>query len=207
MFTDQVSGRQLRLLPRISLWLENKFAFNVIAAIKTFDVISYLVIVVLFYIVLHTSMTNDVPTPTRFNIFCPQLDNPRFNKVFCRRFRMPYESFKMLAAVAEHELLFKKWKEGAVDVSRQPATPLHLGHGWTFDDLSEKTGISEEDICVFFHALITYRSTKLYQQHVVSPRTANEAAIHTEEYSRAGLPGCVGSCDATHIVFEKKIEC
>jgi hypothetical protein len=126
---------------------------------------------------------------------------------------MPYESFKMLAAVAKHELLFKMWKERAVDVARQPATPLpllilcalrYLGRGWTFDDLSENTGISEEVIRMFFHAFITYGSTKLYQQYVVAPRTAGEAAIHAEEYSRAGLPGCVGSCDATHIVFEKR---
>ena len=52
----------------------------------------------------------------------------------------------MLAAIVEHKLLFKRWKEGAVDVARQPATPLpllilcalrYLGRGWTFDDLSE----------------------------------------------------------------------
>ena len=60
---------------------------------------------------------------------------------------------------------------------------------------------------MFFHAFITYGSTKLYQQYVVAPRTADKAAIHAEEYSRAGLPGCVGLYDATHIVFEKKIEC
>jgi hypothetical protein len=57
---------------------------------------------------------------------------------------------------------------------------------------------------VFFHACITYSSTKLYQQYEVSARAANEAANNTEEYSIEGLPGCVGSCDATHIVFEKK---
>lgn len=142
----------------------------------------------------------------------PHLDNPRFNKVFRRRFRMPYGSFKALAALAEDEPLFKRWKAGAIDVARQPATPLpllilcalrYLGRGWTFDDLSENTGISEEVIRVFFHAFITYGSTKLYQLYVIAPRTADDAAIHTEEYSRAGLPGCVGSCDATHIVFEK----
>ena len=69
---------------------------------------------------------------------------------------MPYESFKMLAAVAEHELLFKKWKEGAVDVSRQPATPLHLGHGWTFDDLSEKQESAKKTfVCSFMPLLHT----------------------------------------------------
>jgi hypothetical protein len=47
MFTDQISGRQLRLLPRMSLWQEKQFAFNVIAAIKTLDVISCFVLVVL----------------------------------------------------------------------------------------------------------------------------------------------------------------
>jgi hypothetical protein len=141
----------------------------------------------------------------------PQLENPRFNKVFCRLFRMPYKSFNMLAAVAEPKLLFKRWKEGDVYVARQPATPLpllilcalhYLGRGWTFDDLSKNTGISKEVISVFFHAFITCGSTKLYQQYVVSPRNADRAAIHREAYSRAGLPRCAGSFDASHIVFE-----
>ena len=41
------------------------------------------------------------------------------------------------------------------------------------------------------------------QQVVIAPTTRSEAARHTQEYLIAGLPGCVGSCDATHVVFEK----
>jgi len=38
---------------------------------------------------------------------------------------------------------------------------------------------------------------------VISPSNASEASWHTHEYAQAGLPGCVGSSDATHIVLEK----
>ena len=150
----------------------------------------------------------------RYNMYVesPHLDNPRFHKIFRRRFRMPFESFKALVVIAQDDPLFKRWKEGARDVAGQLAAPLpllilcalrYLGRGWTFDDLSESTGISEEVIRVFFHAFLWFGSTTLYQAWVVAPKTAHDAATHTQDYSKAGLPGCVGSCDATHIVFEK----
>jgi hypothetical protein len=144
---------------------------------------------------------------------CPLLDNDRFNRVFRRRFRMPYDSFQALVAMAAQEdALFRRWREGAVDAIGQPAAPLpllilcvlrYLGRGWTLDDLSENTGISEEVIRVFLHSFLLFGSTILFNKYVIAPTTAAEAAHHMKENFIAGLPGCVGSCDATHIVFEK----
>jgi hypothetical protein len=108
--------------------------------------------------------------------------------------------------------LFGRWSDGKVDALRRPATPIpllllcalrYLGRGWTFDDLSENTGISEEIIRVFFHKFIEFGSTVLYKRYVVAPKTAEEALEHTGPYTKAGLPGCVGSMDATHILLEK----
>ena len=79
----------------------------------------------------------------------------------------------------------------------------YIGRGWTFDNLSENTGISEEVTRVFFHIFIDFGSTVLYDKFVVAPATAEEALTHMHEYKKAGLPGCVGSTDATHIPFER----
>ena len=89
----------------------------------------------------------------------PKLDSDRFHKVFRRRFRMPYNSFRELAAMAADSVIFDRWKPGKYDALGQESTPLpllilcalrYIGRGWTFDDLSENTGISEEVIRVFF---------------------------------------------------------
>jgi hypothetical protein len=89
----------------------------------------------------------------------PDLENPRFHKLFRRRFCLPYKCFQELVQIVEICPLFDRWREGKVDAVRRPATPLpllllcvlrYIGRGWTFDDLSENTGISEEIVRVFF---------------------------------------------------------
>jgi hypothetical protein len=79
----------------------------------------------------------------------------------------------------------------------------YLGRGWTFDDLSENTAISQEVIRTFFHEFIYYGSTVLYNKYVRTPFTSAEASSHMQEYSSAGFPGVVGSTDATHIMLER----
>ena len=142
----------------------------------------------------------------------PDLENPRFHRLFRRRFRMPYKCFQELVDMVRGSPLFERWREGKVDAVRQRATPIpllvlcvlrYLGRGWTFDNLSENTGISEEIIRVFFHKFIEFGSTVLYKRYVVPPVNAEDAAQHSQEYAKAGLPGCIGSMDATHIILEK----
>jgi hypothetical protein len=78
----------------------------------------------------------------------------------------------------------------------------YLGRGWTFDDLGESTAISAETH-QFFHQFIHIGNTTLYPQYVTSPQTAEEARTHMNEFQMAGFNGCVGSSDATCIVFVK----
>ena len=79
----------------------------------------------------------------------------------------------------------------------------YLGRGWTFDDIVESTCISAETHRRFFIAFLQFGSTVLYNKYVVTPRNSEEAASHMVEYEKAGFPGCVGSCDCTHIATEK----
>jgi hypothetical protein len=69
--------------------------------------------------------------------------------------------------------------------------------------LSENTGISDEIIRVIFHRFIEFGRTVPYKKYVVDPALTDEAAAHIKEYEKAGLPGCVGLMDATHILLEK----
>jgi hypothetical protein len=151
---------------------------------------------------------------SRYNMYVefPDVENARFHKTFRCRFQMPYNSFQDLVLLATQSNLFARWKQGKCDALRQESKPLplqilcalrYLGRGWTFDDLSENTVISDKVIWIFFHQFILFGSTELYKKFVVSPTRGEDAAHHTEEYRQAGLPGCVGSTDATHILLER----
>jgi hypothetical protein len=71
----------------------------------------------------------------------------------------------------------------------------------TFNDLKDNTGISPEVHRVFFHVFIYFGRTTLFDRYVVSPSTSADAEDHRHEFDLAGLPGCVGSLDATHVAI------
>jgi len=54
---------------------------------------------------------------------------------------------------------------------------------------------------VFFHKFIEYGSVELFAKHVILPQS-NEDAL-CPEYDAAGLAGCIGSMDVTHIMCER----
>ncbi len=60
--------------------------------------------------------------------------------------------FSCTVIVSSESPMFEHWREGKLDAFNRPTTPLpllvlfflhYLGQGWTFDDLSENTGISD----------------------------------------------------------------
>jgi len=125
---------------------------------------------------------------------------------------MPYTSFLELVDQVKESDVFDRWKDGKVDAVGSPATPINLlvlcalhclGRGWTFDDLSESTAISEEVIRVFFHKFIEWDSDRLFARHVNAPTDLETARSQVHEFAQAGLPGCVGSMDATHVALER----
>jgi len=142
----------------------------------------------------------------------PNLDNNTFHKRFRRRFRMPYASYLELVEIVKESQLFDRWKEGRKDAVGNDAAPInllvlcalhYLGRGWTFDDLAESTAISEEVIHIFFHKFIEWGSTILFEKHVNAPLDLETARAQEHEFREAGLPGCVGSMDATHVALER----
>lgn len=136
----------------------------------------------------------------------------RFLCKFRRRFRVPYDYFLELSAELEEREEFRPWWTGVTDGLGKPSTPItllvltflrYIGRAWTLDDLSENTCIGEEVIRRFLHKFLRYGSTELYKRYVISPSTEEEARHHMAEYMDAGLPGAVGSTDATHILLER----
>ncbi|KAG7342072.1 hypothetical protein IV203_007164 [Nitzschia inconspicua] len=124
----------------------------------------------------------------------------------------PYEAYKDHLEELKQSSHFERWKEGKTDCVGRPAAPLslllltalrYLGRGWTFDDLSEATAISEEVIRVFFHRYIEVGSTTLFQKYVLAPTTLEHANQQGNEYAMAVLAGAVGSMDAPHVLCHK----
>ena len=79
----------------------------------------------------------------------------------------------------------------------------YLGRGRTFDDIEESTDILHKVHWVFFHWFIEFGSTELFHRMVITPISVDEAMFHMAKYKLAGLPGCVGSIDCTHIVTKQ----
>jgi hypothetical protein len=144
----------------------------------------------------------------------PDLEDPKFHKLFHRRFRLPYAQFIDLGERLEVHEIFARWHSGKVNpFTQDPPAPIplllltslrYLGRGLTFDDLAESTALHEETIRVFFHCFIDYGSSVLYARLYIRPPTCtDDAQAHASEYAVAGFTGAIGSTDATHILLER----
>ena len=143
----------------------------------------------------------------------PNSLDPKFLKKFRRRFRVPFSAFISLLDMVkspENQKYFGRWFGGTPRQQKAPSVPIellclgalrYLGRGWTFDDLEENTGIDEETNRQFFHKFIDWGSEVLFKHYVEVPSSSNEA--RSTEYEAAGMIGCIGSMDATHILAEK----
>jgi hypothetical protein len=131
-------------------------------------------------------------------------------KKFRRRFRLPYLEFLKLMDTIREE----NWFPSAENVNcvGEVGLPLeilvlgalrYLGRGWTFDDLEEASGISEESHRLFLHAFVAAAKEHLFPKWVKPPKTNEEVKDCMAEFEEAGFNGCIGSTDATHVVIEK----
>jgi hypothetical protein len=131
-------------------------------------------------------------------------------KKFRRRFRLPYASFlKLIAEIRTDNWFPLAENNNAVGQVGVPlellvlGTLRYMGRGWTFDDLEESSGISEETHRLFSHKFWDCGKNHLFQKWVKTPESQSEIEDTMSEYAAAGFEGCVGSTDATHVVIEK----
>jgi hypothetical protein len=79
-------------------------------------------------------------------------------RLFRRRFRMPWETYRSLVKEMRDDKWFEEYGYESKTALGLPGVPLdlyllgalrYLGRGWTFDDVSEATGVSEESHRLF----------------------------------------------------------
>lgn len=138
------------------------------------------------------------------------INKPKYAIKFRRRFRMPMIVFQNFMLKIRSENWFPHAE--AVNAIGQIGIPLeilvlgslrYIGRGWTFDDLEESTGVHEETHRKFFHVFVKEAKERLYPEFVKEPDTLAEIENSRAEFTEAGFNGCIGSCDATHIIMEK----
>jgi hypothetical protein len=152
----------------------------------------------------------------RLYIVSPNLDNPKFKQKFRRRFRLPYDRYLELLDIVKKaerddgELYFRRWMSyDATGVASSPIEIMllgalrYLGRGLTFDDIEEATCISEETHRQFFEVFTSFGREVLYPKWVIAPKDKFDAETHLHEMQQAGFHGCIGSCDATHVLHER----
>ena len=76
-----------------------------------------------------------------------------------------------------------------------------LGRDYYADDVAEILNCGEETARSFMLAFIRGVSKKMYSTHVYVPE-GEELDSVKEGYRRVGLPGCVGSMDCTHVLWD-----
>ena len=130
----------------------------------------------------------------------------RLNKKFRTRFRIPYPYFIELSENISNHELFSRWQncDAVGDCPSNIKLLLlgslrYFGRSWTFDDISEANGISREVNRMFFLSFLKYGSTVMYKKYVIDVAESINLKNNEHLFSIAGMNGCVGSGDATHV--------
>ena len=78
-----------------------------------------------------------------------------------------------------------------------------LGSGCTFDAVEELTAVHECTHRKFFHENFCIWGSRAAADHIRMPETPEEIAHVMRVYEERGFPGCVGSIDCVHLVWDK----
>ena len=136
-------------------------------------------------------------------------DDSYRGKKFRRRFRVPYSIFleicddlKRTNKVADHG----KDATGAETVCTDLLVLGSLrvmGSGCTFDVVEELTNVHEETHRVFFHEQFCKWGDRVSSTHISMPTDLIRLRHIMGLYERLGLPGCAGSVDCVHLVWDR----
>ena len=123
---------------------------------------------------------------------------------FEKRFRITYTTFLLLNDKIK-EAGFQKCNSVRPEKQQADLRLLLmgslkvLGSGFTFTDVSDLCGVSQESLRVFFHSFCSYISTNIANYVNFDKNLEGTLA----SYSKVELPGCVGSMDNIHILWDR----
>ena len=135
-------------------------------------------------------------------------ESSNLSKKFRRRFRVPYAMF---LSICEDIRNIGEYKDGT-DATGMPKVPLelfvlaclrYLGSGCPFDLLEELTCVDEETIRLFFHKHFCIWGMHAAEEVIGLPDDAASLEHVMGLYDLLGLPGCVGSIDCVHVVWDR----
>jgi hypothetical protein len=141
---------------------------------------------------------------------CKVIGHPQ-NKIFRRRFSIPFSMFKDIVAAA------REWPHGkgnlgdiTVDCTGIEGVPLELkilgalrmsAKGCSFDAIAELSGMSISTMHTFYHAFWERFVANFRDIWIFYPTDKITAADNLAVYARLGFPGAIGSVDCTHVYW------
>jgi Plant transposon protein len=129
-------------------------------------------------------------------------------KLFRRRFRVPYPLFEQLVAITMESGWFSEKANCAGNFPAPVELKIFavlrvLGRGYCFDGVEELCLISAECLRIFFRKFVTLFSQENYAKYCNHPDTPEEIERAMGVFTKLVLPGCIGSTDCVHILWER----
>jgi hypothetical protein len=131
----------------------------------------------------------------------------REGKEFRRKFRVPFPVFEKIVTMCR-ETDEPEFNVSDRLIGGKPSIPLELkilsvlrilAGGLTFKDGAELTCFMSEGTCGRFFKRFCHLFTQHFQQIYIRPQSGDDLKRTMETYAKLGLPGCVGSIDATFV--------
>lgn len=162
----------------------------------------------------YTNENRESSTFSLFYLFPSGTDSPLLHedsnsaKKFRRRFRVPYSIFQSICADMRSLGLYVD----GVDAKGTPKIQLELlvlaslryiASGCAFDSLEELTCIDENTLRQFFHKKFCIWGADAAEEHIKLPSDEESLQHVMGLYNKLGLPGCAGSVDCVHVIWDK----
>lgn len=123
---------------------------------------------------------------------------------FRRRFRVPYPLFtELLVPICKTAKVFNQERESYILTEFKVLLALRiLGRGACADDIQELIEIGESTVLNIFHQFCERFCKNFYELYVKFP-VGDKLKETMAVYERLGIPGAMGSIDATHVKWDK----
>ncbi len=136
-------------------------------------------------------------------------ENSFHAKKFRRRFRVPYTMFLNIVKDIKRANGLSDTRTDCSSVESVKINLLVLGSlrivasGGVFDLVEEATNVSEETHRVFFHTQFCVWGDRISKDWIKLPTDEEELRKIMYVYEKKGLPGCAGSIDCVHLIWDK----